>query len=225
MSTTPPAPDRGTSPARPDRPERKAPSRASSDPAPRLTDARPAPHALIQESIKYRRRAQDAERRLEAVEAELADLRRSRDQHAAALQAQLDQTQAEAEALRRRLADLERDRLLERELLRAGAADAETALALARERLAQGEPPEDLAAFAKALLDEKPHLRAGPNPATGPVPGRATPPPVLPPATAGAKPPAEGPQRTVRRLADQARQSGRPADLLAYMRARRGLPA
>jgi hypothetical protein len=183
---------------------------------PEAPAARQSPQALVQESIKYRRRAQDAERRLETLEAELQDLRDGRDQHAAALQARLDQAQAEAETLRGRLGELERDRDLERALARAGAADAETALALARERLAGRDTPDDLAAFAKDLLDEKPHLR-----------GTAAPsddrPAALPPMTAGPKPASdEAPQRAARRLADRARETGRPGDVLAYMRARRG---
>jgi hypothetical protein len=180
---------------------------------------RQSPHTLIQESIKYRRRAQEAERRLETLESEIADLRDGRDQHAAALQARLDQVQAETETLRGRLAEQQRDRDLERALARAGAADTETALALARERLAGQDAPEDLAAFAKVLLDEKPHLRGVPP---GPTERRAS----LPPMTAGAKRPSDdGPRRAARRLADRARESGRHGDVLAYMRARRGATA
>jgi hypothetical protein len=185
-------------------------------PAAEAGGARQSPHDLIQESIKYRRRAQDAERRVEALEAELADLRDGRDQHASALQARLDQTRAEAETLRDRLAGLERDRNLERALAQAGAADTESALALARERLAGGQTPDDLAAFAQALLEEKPHLGGT---ASQPAPRPAH----LPPKTAGARPASDDrPQRAARRLADRARETGRPADVLAYMRARRG---
>ncbi|MFO8014801.1 MAG: hypothetical protein R6X20_16015 [Phycisphaerae bacterium] len=190
----------------------------ASPPAAEAGGARQPPHTLIQESIKYRRRAQDAERRLETLEAELAELRDGRDQHAAALQAQLDQARADAETLRGRLGELERDRDLERTLAQAGADDAETALALARERLAGQDTPDDLAAFAKALLEEKPHLRGAPAPAGDRRPAS------LPPMTASAKPAADdAPQRAARRLADRARETGRHGDVLAYMRARRGV--
>ena len=186
---------------------------------PEVPGTRPPPHAIIQESIKYRRRAQEAERRVEALETEVNDLRDGRDHQAAGLQAQLDQARAEAETLHGRLADLERDRNLERALARAGAADAETALALARERLAGHDTPEDLAAFAKGLLEEKPHLRGAPAQA-------ADRPAALPPKTAGAKPASDdAPRRAAQRLADHARQSGRHGDVLAYMRARRGATA
>jgi len=194
------------------------PPDASGQP-PEVPGARQQPHALVQESIKYRRRAQEAERRLEALESEITDLRDGRDQHSAALQARLDQAEAEAETLRRRLAEQERDRDLERALARAGAADTETALALARERLASQDTPDDLAAFAKALLEEKPHLRN--------IPAQvADPPASLPPQTAGPKPASnDGPRRTAGRLADRARETGRHSDVLAYMRARRGATA
>jgi len=181
--------------------------------------SRQSPQALIQESIKYRRRAQDAERRAEALEAELADLRGDRDCQNADLQALADQARAEAESLRARLSELERDRALERELTRAGAVDTETALALARQRLAGAETPDDLAAFAKALVDEKPHL------ATAPARQPANRPTALPARTAGAKPAQDAPGRAADRLADRARQSGRASDVLAYMRARRGVVA
>jgi len=184
--------------------------------SPDAAPPRQPPHVLIQESIKYRRRAQDAERRVEALEAELAALQGGRDQHAAGLQAQLDQALAETESLRQRLADLQRDRDLERALARAGAADIETALALARQRLANADAPDDLGAFAKALLEEKPHLRGVPRPP-------AARPAALPPKTSGAKPAGtDAPRRVADRLADRARTSGRTGDVMAYMRARRG---
>jgi len=188
-----------------------APGTSPDTPGPRQP-----PHVLIQESIKYRRRAQDAERRAEALEAELATVQGGRDQHAAGLEAQLDQALAEADTLRRHLSDLERDRNLERELVRAGAADTETALALARQRLSGADTPDDLAAFAKALLEEKPHLRGTPR-------SSAARPAALPPKTSGAKPAgADDPRRAAQRLGDRARTSGRPGDVMAYMRARRG---
>ncbi|HUU92837.1 MAG TPA: hypothetical protein VM238_16725 [Phycisphaerae bacterium] len=178
------------------------------------------PQMLIRESVKYRRRAQEAERRAEAFEAEIDSLRQARQDREAALQAELDQARAETEALGARLADLERDRSLERELVRAGCADTETALALARERLSDGGPPEDPAAFAKTLLAEKPHLRGAAS--TGPSPAPSS----LPPPTTGAKPAGDrAPHRTAQRLAERARQTGSAGDVMAYMRARRAVGA
>jgi hypothetical protein len=184
-----------------------------------MQSLRESPQTLIQESIKYRRRAQEAERRAEALDAEVQDLRQARDERGTALGAELAQAQAEAEALRGRLETLERDRQLERELARAGCGDTETVLALAHQRLAAGPPPEDLAAFARGLLEEKPHLRgeAGGAPTSGIPAARG-----LPPRTAAAKPAGDAaPKRAADRLADRARRSGNPTDLAAYMRARR----
>ncbi|MBE3070498.1 MAG: hypothetical protein IMZ66_09720 [Planctomycetes bacterium] len=179
---------------------------------------RQEPQTIIQESIKYRRRAQDAERRAEALETEVAGLRQTAEDRAAALEAELGQARTEAETLRGRLDAVERDHRLERELVRAGCADAETALALARERLADQPAPEDAAAFAKALLDEKPHLAAGAPTRPADRPALA-----LPPRTAGAKPAGESdPRRAANRLALRARETGTPGDVMAYMRARRG---
>jgi len=181
-----------------------------------LAGERQNPQTLIQESIKYRRRAQEAERRAEALETEIQSLREGREDRAAALEADLAEARAEAEALRGRVETTDLDRRLERELARAGCADTETGLALAHERLAGAGEPEDLGAFARTLLDEKPHLRGGP-------PGAAR---GLPPRTAAAKPAATtSPRRLADRLAEQARQSGNAGDLMAYMRARRGAGA
>jgi hypothetical protein len=177
---------------------------------------RESPPSLIQESIKYRRRAQEAERRAEALEAELAGLREAEQSRAAAVEGELAQARSEAETLRTRLQSAERDRRLERELSRAGCIDAETALAVAHERLASGDPPDDLAAFARSLLEEKPHLRGTGGPPRADAP--------LPPRTSGAKPAGDdAPRRAADRLAEQARQTGSPRDVLAYVRARRGV--
>ena len=188
------------------------------DEAPTTTGMRQEPQTLIQESIKYRRRAQDAERRAAALEAEIQALRQAQDERAASLETKLAEAAAEADTLRRRFDSLERDRQLERELLRAGCADTETALALAHQRLASSDAPGDLATFAKGLLEEKPHLRA-----KAPAPLPAGPSRALPPPTAAVKPAAANePRRAATRLAEQARETGNAGDLMAYMRARRG---
>jgi hypothetical protein len=179
---------------------------------------RDSAQTLVQESIKYRRRAQEAERRAEALETEIQSLRQGETDRVADLERELTQARTEAESLRGRIEIVEQDRRLERELLRAGCADAETALALAHERLKSAAPANDLAAFAKSLLDEKPHLRGG-TVGAGSSSGQS--PPSLPPRTAAAKP-AGTPARTADRLAEQARSTGSAADLLAYMKARRG---
>jgi len=174
---------------------------------------RPEPPSLVQESIKYRRRAQEAERRAEALEQEVQELRASQDQRATALEADLAATRAETQALQHRLDQSDRQRALERELLRAGCLDVEAGLAVSLQRLGDAPLPEDLAALVRGLLDEKPHLRR-PASAAGPTAAG------LPPPTAAARS-APAPRRAADRLADQARTTGSPADLMAYMKARR----
>lgn len=92
--------------------------------------SRTSPQAVIQESIKYRRRAQEAERRAGNLEAEVQNLGRAGEQRMATLEAELAQARANADDFRGRLEKAERDRCLERELVKAGCTDAETALAL-----------------------------------------------------------------------------------------------
>ncbi len=174
--------------------------------------ARQSPQALIAESIKYRRRAQEAERRAEALEAEIAELRSARQADAGDLEQELAAARTEADTLRTHLETLKRDRRLERELRNAGCTDPETGLALARERLAAGDPPEDLAALARALVEEKPHLRAG---------GAGGPAPLPPPTAAPRTHAADAARRDVERLADRARTTGHTGDVMAYLRARR----
>jgi hypothetical protein len=179
---------------------------------------RQEPQSLIQESIKYRRRAQEAERQAEALETELQQLRQAESERAAGLETDLAQARTEAEALRERVEAIERDRRLERELARAGCGDIEAGLAVAHERLAGEAPPEDLAALARSLVAEKPHLRGAASGAA--LPGAAA--GNLPPPSAGVKPDADtGVRRAAQRLAERARETGNPTDVMAYMRARR----
>jgi len=195
---------------------RDLPDRQAGD-APAQAFARQEPHVLIQESIKYRRRAQDAERRAETLDAEVQQLRQAQNDRAAALEAELAQARADADTMRRRVEAVEVDRRLERELAQAGCGDIEAGLAVAHARLADASPPEDLAAFARGILAEKPHLRAaGSAPRPAIVPGS------LPPPSAGAKPDNPGSvRRAVERMADRARETGNLTDVLTYMRARR----
>jgi hypothetical protein len=203
----------------PDTPGRQAPPDAPEDSAPERIDAPegggPAnPQALIRESIKYRRRAQEAERRVEALDAELRALREDREAGQNGLEEDLQAARAETQKLRTQLDAIEATRRLESELVRAGCGDVETALAVAERRLAEGPGGEDPAEVARQILQEKPHLR-------GAAAGRSGPP--LPPRTAGAKPAGADPAGgATERLAERARRTGQPSDLAAYMRARRG---
>jgi hypothetical protein len=177
---------------------------------------RQEPQALVRESAKYRRRAQEAERRAEALEAELEEVRRQRDAADTRETEELGSARREVEDLQARLAAVERDRKMEQAFLAAGCVDVEAALALAHRRLDGQDMPEDLRVFARSLLEEKPHLR-GENAGAGAGAGRG-----LPPRTAGAKPAgADAPRRAAERLADEARRTGNAKDVMAYMRARR----
>ena len=178
---------------------------------------RQEPQAVIRESAKYRRRAQEAERRAEALEAELEAMRGEREEESSRLGADLTAARGEADSLRGRVEAIEHDRRLEREFLAAGCADVEAAVALARHRRAGPEPPEDRKTVARALLAEKPHLRGEPAAAAGAA-ARG-----LGPCTTGVKPAGtSGQRRVLDRLADQARQTGNAKDVMTYMRARRG---
>jgi hypothetical protein len=175
---------------------------------------RQEPQALVRESAKYRRRAQEAERRAEALEAELEEVRRQRDAADTRQTEELGSARREVEDLQARLAAIERDRKMEQAFLAAGCVDVEAALALAHRRLDGQDMPEDLRAFARGLLEGKPHLR-GQSPAADARRG-------LPPPTAGARlAGADAPRRAVARLADEARRTGNAKDVMAYMRARR----
>jgi len=185
-----------------------------------LQGVRQEPQELVRESIKYRRRAQEAERRVESLEAELADLRRERDEFARRLEEERDATRSEAQALQGRLEAIERDRHLERGFLKAGCVDVEAAMALARERLADQEWPSDLEAFTRSLLDEKLYLRGETSSgAAAPAASGSGLPPRTPGIKAGS---ASAHRRFLDRLADQARRTGHPKDVMTYMRARRG---
>lgn len=166
----------------------------------------------VRESIRYRRRAQEAEQRCEALEAELGGLRQSRSAEATSVEEDLAEERRRRESLEQRMAQLESERRLERELIRAGARDPETALLVAKERLAAvGDAEVDAAALAQAVLAEKPYLKATQREEVPPL-GRAS---------QGVRPSARPEAGRVDRLASTARVSGQRSDLVTYMRARR----
>jgi len=177
----------------------------------------------VRESIRYRRRAQEAERRCAALEEEAREMRQSQDEQTKVLAGQLASERRERESLQERLEQLELERGLERELVRAGARDPETALLVARERLSRlpsrlaadegqmSDPAATLAALAREVLDEKPYLKAA---------QREDIPPLGRPAQ-GVRPRVDQGQARLKKLAESARTTGRRSDLCEYMRARR----
>ena len=160
----------------------------------------------VGESIKYRRRAQQAEGRLQELEQQLKDLQAQfdgRSDELAAAEAQRDEARASMAAAENRMS-------AERMLMQAGVADMETAtMLLARRVDLAGEIDTDtLTTKVEQLLLDKPFLRGiGDKP--------------LPPRTAS---PRSGRQSTAGRLAQAAQQaitSGSRRDVAQYLRLRR----
>lgn len=160
----------------------------------------------VGESIKYRRRAQQAEGRCQEVQQKLeeieAQLNSSRDEIATA-EAQRDEAASHATEVENRLS-------LERKLARAGAVDIETASLLLSRRLDMSEPLDDeqLNRQVEQLLLDKPFLVAA---NVGDLPGKTASPRPLEDASAAD-------------LADAARRalgSGDRRDIAEYLRLRR----
>jgi hypothetical protein len=166
----------------------------------------------VRESIRHRRRAQEAEQRAAALEAEVEELRQAQDGTNRSLEETLASERRRGEELQKRLDAMAAERELERELIRAGAIDPEAALLVARERLAAlGDEEVDLPALAQRVLEEKPYLRPTQKREVEPLGRRSQ----------GARPAGSSEAAKSRRLADSARQTGRRADLVEYMRTRR----
>jgi hypothetical protein len=164
----------------------------------------------VRESIRYRRRAQEAEQRCSVLEAELEQARQARGEQVHSVETALAEERRRREQMEHEYERLQRERRLERELLRAGAVDLESALLVARERLAAAGEEADVEKLARDVLAEKPHLRAAQRadvPALGKF-SRG----VLPRQSEGQR---------ADRLARAARTTGRRGDLAEYMRARR----
>ncbi len=147
----------------------------------------------VSEAIRYRRRAQAAERSVE-------DLR-----------GRLEQAETARAALAHRVEALEEEGSLVRRLAEAGAVDLEAALLLARERRS-ASPEEDAEAVVTRLRREKTYLFA---------PASAMPPSAAMMPTAGVKAPVDGRRMTVEQAARRAKETGDARDLCAYLRVRR----
>ncbi len=160
----------------------------------------------VSESIKYRRRAQQAEGAAAKLQQELEDLRGELQQR--------DEQLAQADAMRDeasgRLQALENERQAERLLLASGATDTETALVLLGRRLdLSGEfEPDELHRAVEQLLVDKPSLC-----------GRAV--GALPSATASASAQAGGPAMQLTQAAQRASKTGDRRDVAEYLRLRR----
>ena len=148
----------------------------------------------VSEAIRYRRRAQAAERNIEALSQRLG---------------QAEETRV---ALAQRVESLEEERGLTRRLAEAGAVDLEAALLLARERLSASEGGEVEAVVAQ-LRRDKAYLFA---PAAHRPPTTAA---MI--STAGAKEPVDVHHRAIEQAAQRAKETQDPRDLCEYLRVRR----
>ncbi|MHC4981543.1 MAG: hypothetical protein ACYTF6_00030 [Planctomycetota bacterium] len=160
----------------------------------------------VAESIKYRRRAQQAESRIKELEQSLTELQtqlENRNEELAAAKAQHDEA-------RHRLSVAENRIVAERLLSEAGVIDLETASILLAKRVdLGGEMDRDsLARSVEQLILEKPFLHGS----TGAS---------LPPASASAKPPQSSPAAKLTQVAERAAQTGDRKDVAEYLRLRR----
>lgn len=150
----------------------------------------------VQEAIRYRKRAQAAERELEALRGELADV-----------SARLEDTS-------HTIATLEQRDALNRLLVQEGAIDLDATRVLAEDLLSQSEQP-DVEQAVRSLHSTKPFLFAPDQSHEGRMNGRAV--------RSGAVRPSQTDRApTLRRAAQAAVMSGRQTDLLNYMRLKRG---
>lgn len=102
----------------------------------------------VTESIRYRRRAQSAEKKAESLAEELAAAK------------------AQATSLSQQLNDLQVEQQLIRKLAAAGAVDLETAVLIAKARM-QGQDKPDVNGLVEQLRKEKEYLFAGANAVVG----------------------------------------------------------
>ena len=96
----------------------------------------------VSESIRYRRRAQSAEKKIEALAEQLAEAK------------------AEAITTAKQLSRIQAEQELVRKLAAAGTVDLEATLLIAKARL-EGEAEADVDSVIKQLKKEKQHLFAG----------------------------------------------------------------
>jgi hypothetical protein len=159
----------------------------------------------VAESIKYRRRAQQAEGRLHELEQQLTDLRTQlehRGEELAVAESQRDEARVQLTATANQ-------RCAERLLAEAGVVDFEAAGLLLAKRMDLAGDLEDEAIHrgVEQLLLDKPFL--------------ARPSAALPPATASPRSERPGSFAQLTRAAEQAVQTGSRRDVAEYLRLRR----
>lgn len=164
----------------------------------------PAKLVPVSEAIKYRRRAQQAESRLQQIEQQLSDVQaqfEERMDQLAVAEAQRDELQHQLEATRARTC-------AERMLYDAKAIDVEAALALLEKRISfdQEVDADELSHAVGQLLRDKPFLTA---------------PPALPSKTASPRLQTAGLGARLAQAASRAASTGNSKDVAEYLRLRR----
>jgi len=147
----------------------------------------------VSESIRYRKRAQSAEKKVEVLEKQLAEVR------------------GEADDLTSKLGVVEEERCLSDKLLAAGAVDVEAAVLLAKSRIV-GDEKADIDGVVEQLKIEKGYLFAGGD-GDGAVVSKKT-------ATVREKM-GDVSRGGLERLAKKAVSSGNRVDLQEYLKLRR----
>ena len=104
----------------------------------------------VAESIRYRKRAQSAEKKIETLTEQLA------------------QANSQTAELSEQLSDIQTEQKLMRQLAAAGAVDLETAVLIARARM-QDKDDADVTGVIEQLKKEKQYLFAGSNPGVTPT--------------------------------------------------------
>ena len=145
----------------------------------------------VTESIRYRKRAQSAEKKIEA------------------LAEQLREAKSEAKKMAEQLSSIEVEQKLTRKLAAAGTVDLETAVLIAKARI-EGQDDADLDGVVKQLKREKQHLCAGNS--DGAVTAKKT---------AGVKDRMQNSQTILERAARKAATTGNRTDLQEYLKLRR----
>jgi hypothetical protein len=147
----------------------------------------------VAESIRYRKRAQSAEKKVEELSGQLA------------------QAKTEATKISEQLKDVQMEQKLLRKLAAAGAVDLEAAVLIAKTRI-EGNGEVDVDSVVEQIRKEKQYLFAGSSTQGDVAASRKT---------AGSKERAGGGQTVLERAAKRAATTGNRADLQKYLKLRR----
>lgn len=145
----------------------------------------------VAESIRYRKRAQSAEKKAEVLTEQLA------------------QAKSQATKMSEELNNIRFEQKLTRKLVAAGSVDLETAVLIAKNRM-EGQDEADIDGVIEQLRREKQYLFAGTSSAAGTTK-----------KTAGVKERVQHSQTVLERAAKKAATTGNRTDLQEYLKLRR----